>query len=175
MDTWKDERIQRIKYEQRNSTQAFKIKVTEFKEVGKIRINDLIIEYFTVDHKPVKYAYGFNLYHKEKKLTISGDTKPCENLMKYGQLADVLLHEVFVEGELISSRKMRSKKTLHNIRTYHTLSSIVGKVAKITRCKKLVLTHFVPTHFNKKKLMNIVKKDFGKNPIIGKDLLKVMI
>ena len=175
MDTWKDERIQRIKYEQRNSTQAFKIKVTEFKEVGKIRINDLIIEYFTVDHKPVKYAYGFNLYHKEKKLTISGDTKPCENLMKYGQLADVLLHEVFVEDELISSRKMRSKKTLHNIRTYHTLSSIVGKVAKITRCKKLVLTHFVPTHFNKKKLMNIVKKDFGKNPIIGKDLLKVMI
>ena len=175
MDTWKDERTQRIKYEKRNSTQAFKIIITEFKETGKIKINDLTIEYFTVDHKPVKYAYGFNLYHKEKKLTISGDTKPCENLMKYGQLSDVLLHEVFVEGELISSRKMRSKKTLHNIKAYHTPSTIVGKVAKITRCKKLVLTHFVPTHFNKKKLMNIVKKDFGKNPIIGKDLLKISI
>ena len=82
--------------------------------------------------------------------------------MKYGQLSDVLLHEVFVEGELISSRKMRSKKTLHNIRTYHTLSSAVGKVAKITRCKKLVLTHFVPTHFNKKKIDEYCKKRFWK-------------
>ena len=175
MKAWEDERNLRIKYEQRSSIRAFNIKVTEFSDYGKIKIKDLLIEYFAVDHKPVKYAYGFNFFNKNKKLTISGDTRPCENLMKYAQLSDVLLHEVFVEGELISSRKMRSKKTLHNIRAYHTPSTIVGKVAKITRCKKLVLTHFVPTHFNKKKLMNIVKKDFGKNPIIGKDLLKISI
>ena len=35
----------------------------------------------------------------KKKLTISGDTRPCENLMKYAQKADVLLHEVFIDGE----------------------------------------------------------------------------
>ena len=175
MDAWKDERTQRINYEHRSSIEAFNIKVTEFKKYGKIKINDLKIEYFLVDHKPVKYAYGFNFYFKKKKLTISGDTKPCENLMKYGQLTDLLLHEVFIEGKADKITKMRSKKTLHNVKTYHTLSTIVGKVAKIMRCKKLILTHFVPTKFNKKKLMNIVKKDFGKNPIIGKDLLKITI
>ena len=175
MDTWKDERILRIKNEQRSSIQAFNLKVTEFSEYGKIRIKDLVIEYFTVDHKPVKYAYGFNFFHRKKKLTISGDTKPCENLMKYGQLADVLLHEVFIEGEIYSFFKMRTKKTLHYVKAYHTSSTIVGKVAKITRCKKLVLTHFVPTQFNEKKLIYIVTKDFGKKPIIGKDLLKIII
>ena len=41
MDAWKDERTQRIKYEQRSSIQAFNIKVTEFKKYGKIKINDL--------------------------------------------------------------------------------------------------------------------------------------
>ena len=70
---------------------------------------------------------------------------------------------------------MRTKQTLHNVKAYHTSSKIVGKVAKIIRCKKLVLTHFVPTQFNEKKLINIVKKDFGKKPIIGKDLLKLTI
>ena len=37
---------------------------------------------------------------RNKKLTISGDTRPCENIMKYGLLSDVLLHEVFIEGEI---------------------------------------------------------------------------
>ena len=66
LELWKEERLQRISYEQRSSVQAFNIKVTEFEEYGKIKIRDLIIEYFTVDHKPVKYAYGFNFYHKNK-------------------------------------------------------------------------------------------------------------
>ena len=175
MNAWQEERSQRITYEKRSSTRAFDIIVTEYKKYGKIKIKDFIIEYFTVDHQPVKYAYGFNFYNKKKKLTISGDTKPCENLMKYGQLADLLLHEVFIDGEIQTTTKMRTKKTLHNVKAYHTSSSMVGKVAKITRCKKLVLTHFVPTQFNEKNLMDIVKKDFGKNPVIGKDLLKIKI
>ena len=175
MNAWKEERAQRISYEERSSTQAFKIIVKEFKSHGDLKIRDLKIKYFEVDHKPVKYAYGFNFINNKKKLTISGDTRPCENIMKYGQNADVLLHEVFIDGELKETNKMRSKKTLHNVRNYHTPSTIVGKVAKLTRCKKLVLTHLVPTIFNEKKLINTVKADFGKKPIIGKDLLRINI
>jgi len=175
MDAWEDERQLRIKYEKRSSIAAFNLTVTEFKEYGKINIKDIMLEYFTVDHQPVKYAYGFNFYNNKKKLTISGDTKPCENLMKYAQLTDVLLHEVFIEGEIQKIKKMRSSKTLHNVKAYHTLSSMVGKVAKLSRCKKLVLTHFVPTQFDEKKLKEIVKKDFGKYPVIGKDLLRITV
>ena len=56
-----------------------------------------------------------------------------------------------------------------------TPSTILGKIAKLTNCKKLVLTHLVPTKFNENKLKNTIKKDYGKNPIIGKDLLKIRI
>ncbi len=175
MDAWKDERDQRIKYEARSSIQAFKIIVNEFKNSGTVLVGDIKVKYFEVDHKPVKYAYGFNFFHRNKKLTISGDTRPCENIMKYGLLSDVLLHEVFIDGEIKKINKMRTIKTLHNVSDYHTSSNIVGKVAKLTKCKKLVLTHLVPTRFNEKKLKNIVKKDFGKDPIIGKDLLRIKI
>ena len=171
MKAWKEERELRIKYEKRTSIKAFDIKVFEFNQYGNIKINDLTVEYFEVDHKPVKYAYGFNFHHKQKKITISGDTRPCDNLMKYAQKTNVLLHEVFIEGELKPLNKVRSKKTLHNVKDYHTSSEDVGKIARISRAKKLVLTHFVPPRFNEKKLINTVKKDFGKKPIIGKDLL----
>ncbi|MDC0057805.1 MBL fold metallo-hydrolase [Pelagibacteraceae bacterium] len=175
MDAWADERKLRISYEARANAKAFEIDVIEFKSSGNIKIKDINVKYFEVDHKPVKYAYGFSFINKNKKLTISGDTKPCENLMKYAQKSDVLLHEVFIEGEIIKTNKMRTKKTLHNVKNYHTTSSEVGKIAFITQSKKLVLTHFVPTQFNKVRLKNIVKKDFGKNPIIGEDLMKIKI
>ena len=175
MDAWKEERNLRIQYEARSSIDAFKLDIVEFGVSGKIKINDIVLEYFKVDHLPVKYAYGFNFYNNKKKLTISGDTKPCENLMKYAQLADVLLHEVYIEGEIQPATKMRSSKTLHNVKAYHTTSTQVGKVASLTRCKNLVLTHFVPTKFNEKKLQSVVKKDFGKNPVIGRDLLTIKI
>ena len=175
MNAWQEERMQRIKYEKRSSTKAFNIIVKEFSTSGTINIKDLKIKYFEVDHKPVPFAYGFCFLKNNKKLTISGDTRPCENIMKFGQLSDVLLHEVFIEDEIKETNKMRTLKTLHNVKDYHTPSSIVGKVASLTRCKKLVLTHLVPTKFNEKKLKKIVKNDFGKNPIIGRDLLKIKI
>ena len=175
MNAWKQERTQRIKYEARSSTKAFDIQIKEYKSEGIITINDIKVKYFEVDHKPVKYAYGFNFLYKNKKLTISGDTRPSENVMKYGQLADVLLHEVFIDGELKKTNKMRTTKTLHNVKAYHTPSSLVGKIAKLTRCKKLVLTHFVPTKFNERKLKKVVRNDFGKDPIIGRDLIKIKI
>ena len=175
MDAWADERKLRISYEARASAKAFQIDVIEFKSFGEIKVKDLKIKYFEVDHKPVKYAYGFAFIHNNKKLTISGDTKPCENLMKYAQKSDVLLHEVFIEGEILKTNKMRTKQTLHNVKSYHTTSSQVGKVAFITQSKKLVLTHFVPTQFNKNRLKKIVKSDFGKYPIIGEDLMTITI
>jgi len=175
MNAWKEERNLRISYESRSSIKAFELDIVEFADFGKIKINDILFEYFRVDHQPVKHAYGFNFYNDKKKLTISGDTRPCENLMKYAQKCDVLLHEVFIEGEIKEINKMRTKKTLHNVKSYHTTSSMVGKVASLTRCKKLVLTHFVPTQFNEKKLKSVVKKDYGKDPVIGRDLLKITI
>ena len=175
MEAWADERKLRISYEARASAKAFDIQVTEFGSIGNIKIRDLNIKYFEVDHKPVKFAYGFCFNNKNKKLTISGDTRPCENLMKYAQKSDVLLHEVFIEGEILQINKMRTQKTLHNVQRYHTTSSQVGKVAFIVRAKKLVLTHFVPTRFNKNNLKKVVKKDFGEDPIIGEDLMTIKI
>ena len=175
MDAWADERKLRVSYESRASAKAFDIQVIEFKSIGNIKIKDLNIKYFEVDHKPVKFAYGFCFTNKNKKLTISGDTRPCENLMRYAQRSDLLLHEVFIEGEILQINKMRTKKTLHNVQSYHTTSTQVGKVAFIARAKKLVLTHFVPTRFNKNNLKKVVKKDFGIDPIIGEDLMTIKI
>ena len=63
---WRDERIQRINYEKRKSINALKYKVYEFNKEGNIKINDIKIKYFEVDHKPVPFAYGFSFFNNKK-------------------------------------------------------------------------------------------------------------
>ena len=60
MNTWNDERELRINYEKRPSSEAFNLEVSEIQNDGNIQINDINVEYFRVDHQPVKYAFGFN-------------------------------------------------------------------------------------------------------------------
>ena len=84
--------------------------VIEFKTSGNVKIKDINIKYFEVDHKPVKYAYGFCFTNKNKKLTISGDTKPCENLMKYAQKSDVFYMRFLYQEKLLKLIKCEQRK-----------------------------------------------------------------
>ncbi len=175
MDSWKKERNARIKFEKRKSTEGFKLNIKEINDNNYFMINDIKVEYFKVDHKPVVYAYGYNFINKNKKITISGDTKPCKNLNKFALNSDILVHEVFIEDEIIPERGIRSSQTVHNVKSYHTTSRQVGKIAKKVKAKNLILTHFVPPVFNKNKLGKLVKKDYGKSPILGEDLMTLDI
>ena len=175
MDVWKNERELRIHYEKRDSTEAFMLDIKEINENNCFMINDIKVEYFKVDHKPVPYAFGYNFIYDNKKITISGDTKPCENLNKYAFRSDILLHEVFIEDEILPEKGKRDLETVLNVKSYHTISRDVGKIAKKVQAKNLVLSHFVPPTFDKKKLENIVKKYYGKNPILGEDLMTIDI
>ena len=175
MDSWQEERNLRIEYEKRDSIKGFELDIEEIEFEGNLKINDIKIEYFDVDHKPVLYAFGYNFLCNAEKITISGDTKPCKNIEKYAMDTDVLVHEVFIEDEIKPINGMRNIKTLHNVKAYHTLSTEVGKIAKKTNAKNLVLTHFVPPNFEEKKLEELVSQDYGKVPIIGEDLMTIDI
>ena len=173
MNAWKEERNLRIKYEKRETLKAFNIEVTELEKNGRKNIKDIEVQYFRVDHRPVVYAFGYNFINNNKKITISGDTRPCKNINKFALNSQILLHEVFIEKEIKPIKGVRSVETLNNVKSYHTLSTEVGKIAKKVNANNLVLTHFVPPIFNKKRLIDLVKLDYGKKPIIGEDLMTI--
>src|SRR5258708_29191029 len=55
--------------------------------------NGLKVTAFTVDHSPVAPAYGYRFDYKGRSVVVSGDTKPCANLVAVSKNADVLIHE----------------------------------------------------------------------------------
>ena len=55
----------RINYEKRDSIEAFNLDISEINNDGNLMINDIKVEYFKVDHKPVVNAYGYNFINNQ--------------------------------------------------------------------------------------------------------------
>ena len=49
---------------------------------------------FEVDHTPVKPAFGYRIDYAGRSVVLSGDTRVSENLIRYAQGVDILVHEV---------------------------------------------------------------------------------
>ena len=114
---------------------------------------------FGVEHMPVDQALGFRFDTDEGSLVISGDTRPCENLLKYASNVDCLVHEAIWPG--------------FGFPEYHTLSTDVGKVAERARARQLVLTHLLPGDVEDDRWLEHAIAEYNGPVTIGRDLLRV--
>ena len=55
---------------------------------------DVKVTAFTVDHAPVKPAFGYRVDYAGHSVVLSGDTRYSENLIQFSQGTDLLIHEV---------------------------------------------------------------------------------
>ena len=106
---------------------------------------------------------------------ISGDTRPCENIIKNSHNVDVLIHECmhsakvpFVPGGGWKSAKHR----IESMDRYHTFPEKLGLVARAAEPKLLVTTHMV-ANSEPWELKEIIGRDYSGSIIIGEDLMIV--
>src|SRR5699024_7216375 len=55
--------------------------------------NRVTVRATLVSHHPTAPAFGFRFDTEAGSVTISGDTAPCQNLVRLAQGTDLLLHE----------------------------------------------------------------------------------
>lgn len=56
--------------------------------------NGVKITAFEVDHGRVKPAYGYRIDYAGRSVVLSGDTRFNENVIRFSQGVDLLVHEV---------------------------------------------------------------------------------
>jgi len=94
------------------------------------------------------------------KVVYSGDTKPCDNMVKISENADLLVHDAtFLEEEEGKA---------------HADVKQAAKIAKKANVRKLVLTHISRRYTNPKELEEEAKKIF-KNTKIAYDFMKIKL
>ncbi len=94
------------------------------------------------------------------KVVYSGDTEPCENIVKISEGADLLIHDsTFSE---VKEDRM------------HSGAKEAAKIAKKAGVKNLILTHFSRRYTNLRELEEEARKIF-KNSFAAKDFMRVIV
>ena len=173
MALWEPELSLRIAHEQRPSTAALEIDVTEMTPGQTLTFGATSVHVIEVDHRPVPHAFGFVFRSGGLTLALSGDTRRCPQLIEAAAGADLLVHEVFVHRELSGVPGVDATATYANVASYHPLSSEVGKVATDAGVKALALTHIVPPAADRATLLAEVEADFKGPLVLAEDLLRI--
>jgi ribonuclease Z len=151
------------------------VRVTEIEE-GKILDRDgMQISAFLVEHDPVKPAFGYRFDGEGRSLVISGDTRPCENLMKWSHGVDVLIHECCEMARTSWTPGCgwpTVEEKIRDLASYHTQPDEIGRVAEGARPKRLVMTHLMPGS-EPGELKGAAEKYFRGPVVVGDDLLEV--
>jgi ribonuclease Z len=135
--------------------------------------NDLRVTAFAVDHSPVKPAFGYRVDYAGHSVVLSGDTRYSENLIRFSQGTDLLIHEVidpeaYLAGDRLFSPEMKQKVIAH-----HTNPEQAGTIFNKVKPKLAVYSHIVP--FDAPDLVAHTRKTYPGPLEVGEDLMSIEI
>lgn len=112
------------------------------------REGDVTVTTTLADHAPMSPALAFRFDVAGRSVTISGDTRPCDNVVRLARNTDLLLHEV-IDGEWVADKERRATTpqelaSVRHHRRSHTAAAEVGGVAQRASARHLVAHHLVP-------------------------------
>ncbi len=100
-----------------------------------------------------------------RKITYSGDLKPCDSLIELGKDSDILIHEATFAKSLAETA----------IDKKHSTSVDAALDAKKMNAKKLILTHISSRYQEDAQILLDEAKEIFSNTILAKDLMKITL
>jgi ribonuclease Z len=126
---------------------------------------------FAVNHGAlIKPSVGYRVDYRSRSVTISGDTKFDENLIKHAAGTDILTHEVFA-----ISPRMAELPMLKPIAEHHTSPEQAGVVFARTKPKLAVFSHFALIDATIEDVVSRSRSTYQGRLEAGEDLMRFVI
>ncbi|MCJ8503975.1 MBL fold metallo-hydrolase [Kocuria flava] len=125
-----------------------------------------------VVHPPIAPAFAFRFQTSQGSVTISGDTRPSENLIRLARDTDLLLHEAIDfqwVASVYSGDDELSRASADHHRKSHTSPEDAGRIAAAAGARQLALHHLVPGN-SPERAWREAERSFGRQVHIPKDL-----
>jgi len=144
-------------------------------EQGVVYENDGVkVTAFVVDHGPVKPALGYRIDFAGHSVVLSGDTRYSENLIRFAQGADVLIHEVIdPEAFRLRSPSSFTPERVQSVVDHHTTPEQAGTVFSRVKPRLAVYSHIVPGSTTD--LIPLTRKTYSGPLEVGEDLMSIEI
>jgi len=118
-----------------NKPKALKLGIPEGPLFSKLQKGQTIM---LPDGKKITSDMILGPSRKGRKIVISGDTKPCDQMVTFSEDADVLVHEATFDSRLRDIAKDYG----------HTTAAQAAEIAKEARVEKLFLVHVSPRYLD---------------------------
>jgi ribonuclease Z len=126
---------------------------------------------FLVDHGPVQPALGYRIDFRGRSVALSGDTRVSENLIRFAQGVDVLIHEGIDPDALRNRSDHPNPAALDAIIAHHTTAEQAGDVFSRVTPRLAVYSH-AP---NSERMISQTRRTYA-GPLQGaEDLLTIVI
>jgi len=124
------------------------------------------VEAFPVRHGSWPNAFGFRFTTPDKVIVISGDTRPCDNIVKYAKGADILIHEVYCKKTF--DKKNEFWRHYHS--QNHTSTYELGKIADKAKPRLTILYHILLWGAKEEDLLSEIAEVYTGEVVAGEDL-----
>ena len=148
------------------NNEGWRVNAHEIREGIVYEDTNVTVEAFLIKHGTWPDAYGYRFTIPDKVIVISGDTAPCENIIKYSQGADILIHEVYYKKAF--DEKDEFWKRYHSIN--HTSTYELAEIAIKTRPGLLVLYHVLFWGSSEQEILDEIAQGYDGKVLVGADL-----
>jgi len=128
---------------------------------------------FEVDHTPVKPAFGYRIDYAGRSVVLSGDTRVSENLIRYAQGVDVLVHEVAAPETF--QRAGIPPERAKSVIAHHTTPEQAGEVFARTKPKLAVYSHIALPAATEQDVIPPTRKTYSGPLELGEDLMVIEV
>jgi ribonuclease Z len=143
-------------------------------EEGVVYENDGVkVTAFNVDHGLVRPALGYRVDYGGHSVVLSGDTRYSENLIKFAQGSDVLIHEVLAANAFQELHTALNQQQMQKVMAHHTKTEEAAMVFAKVKPKLAVYSHIVPP--NATNLLADTRKSYSGPLEVGEDLMSIEI
>jgi len=149
------------------------IEATDIEQGVVYEKNGVKVTAFLVDHGPVKPAFGYRVDYNGHSVTLSGDTRFSENLIRFAAGTDVLIHEVLDPEAYAKLRNSMNDEERAKVIAHHTLPDQAGTVFTRVKPKVAVYSHIVPPDVPM--LVQQTRKTYAGPLEVGEDLMTIEI
>jgi ribonuclease BN (tRNA processing enzyme) len=160
-----DIHVRREGLEQANAT-GYKVNVHEISPGVIYRDENVKVTAFLVKHGSWKEAYGYKFETKDRKVVISGDTAPTDEVVKACDGCDLLLHEVYNPN----GKQMQTPHWNEYFRAFHTSPAELGDIARRARPKLLVTYHEVLLGLPEEDLAGQIRSHYSGQWVSAEDM-----
>ena len=146
--------------------QGWRVNVHEIGEGVIYSDSNVTVEAFRVKHGSWPNAFGFRFTTTDKVIVISGDTAPCENIVKFSRGADILIHEVYYKKGF--DQRDATWQAYHA--AHHTSTLELGEIAARARPKQTILYHILFWGASARDLLDEIRQVYDGPVVVGSDL-----